>query len=139
MIFIRKFNEGYSHKDYESSIIFCEEYLANLLDNGFTLFHEKDRSGTGMICFRITLEGERSRKNKIDKVMSSFKWNDVKDYLIPFFEILSLNYSLDKNIVFTSVNGKLNHEDYFIDFLINDEIDNSLETYAILFKLIKKL
>jgi len=78
MRYLKKFNESIS-KEYLQD--FCESVLAYLMDEGFTV---------SIMCgdaytFTIFLQKE---------AREFFKWDEVKDYYIPFLQLLSNRYDI---------------------------------------------
>lgn len=72
---------------------FCEQYLAYLLDDGFKVrIIVRDWMITEIAIF----------KHDFRYGGNPFDWNLVKDYIIPFLEILSRKYNTNKEIVFST-------------------------------------
>jgi hypothetical protein len=92
-------------------------YLVGLLDKGFNIqvFHEKDN------IFEISI---------FSNTKDNFKWNIIKDDLIPFIHVLNDNYNIvdihekDKPIMLISSNGfsPISHFSS-IDDILNDNIN----------------
>lgn len=81
---LKSFNESMSKEDLQD---FCESALAYLIDEGFTIniyTHGDPRSGLPKGESNIWLQ-----KNK-----EFFKWDEVKDYYIPFLQLLSNRYDI---------------------------------------------
>ena len=81
---LRSFNESMSKEDLQD---FCESTLAYLIDEGFTInvyTHGDPRSGLPKGESNIWLQ----------KGKEFFKWDDVKDYYIPFLQLLSNRYDI---------------------------------------------
>lgn len=81
---LKNFNESMSKEDLQD---FCESSLAYLIDEGFTInvyTHGDPRSGLPKGESNIWLQ-----KNK-----EFFKWDEVKDYYIPFLQLLSNRYDI---------------------------------------------
>ena len=81
---LKNFNESMSKEDLQD---FCESALAYLIDEGFTIniyTHGDPRSGLPKGESNIWLQ-----KNK-----EFFKWDEVKDYYIPFLQLLSNRYDI---------------------------------------------
>lgn len=81
---LKNFNESMSKEDLQD---FCESSLAYLIDEGFTInvyTHDDPRSGLPKGESNIWLQ-----KNK-----EFFKWDEVKDYYIPFLQLLSNRYDI---------------------------------------------
>ena len=86
MKYLRKFNEGVSVEDLQD---FCESTLAYLIDEGFTIKvmgADDIRSRLPRGQFTIWLRKDNGRE--------FFKWDDVKDYYIPFLQLLSNRYDI---------------------------------------------
>jgi hypothetical protein len=85
MRYLKKFNESVSKEDLQD---FCESSLAYLMDEGFTVSimggdDPRTRLPSGQ--FNIFLQKE---------AREFFKWDDVKDYYIPFLKLLSNRYDI---------------------------------------------
>ena len=94
---IKSFNE--SKDNFEEELReFCETSLAYLIDEGFEVSC-RDESSTNFVGKRqtqedlimITLYLPRSHNAP---GLKQFDWNDVKDYYIPFLQLLSRRYEL---------------------------------------------
>ena len=87
MKYLRKFNEGVSEEDIRD---FCESSFAYLMDEGFTIkiFDSDSRP------FSTLRSGEFNIWLQKDNAKSFFKWDDVKDYYIPFLQLLSNRYDI---------------------------------------------
>lgn len=86
MKYLRKFNEGVSTEDIRD---FCESSFVYLMDEGFTIkiFSSDDpRTSLPKGQFNIWLQKDNAR--------SFFKWDDVKDYYIPFLQLLDNRYDI---------------------------------------------
>ena len=101
---------------------FCEMYLAYLFDDDFKVYVSRVQFGTFKKSFSIVIESELS-----------VSWDQIKDKLIPFLEMLKKNYNfgvypeqrfrfheswLDKSIMF-DLEGRTDRID--IDELIEDK------------------
>ncbi len=99
MIHLKRFNEGIKwNKDRPVLLKFCEEHLAYLLDEGFDVSVRLHKMENSAYKNGIRDEGYISlTSNKENNVFkrNSFKWNDVKEDLIPFLEMLIIKYELD--------------------------------------------
>jgi hypothetical protein len=119
MRYIKRFNEDNNEEDLKD---FCETHLAYLLDDyNFELnvesFHDHTQGGT--YRGQIRLESNQW-----------FKWNDIKDYFIPF--LIQLNKIRghqikigDEKLVFIQVKGpsdKRLWEKVSFDELVNDKL-----------------
>ncbi len=90
MIHLKRFNEGIKwNKDRPVLLKFCEEHLAYLLDEGFDVSVRLHKMENSAYKNGIRDEGYISlTSNKENNVFkrNSFKWNDVKEDLIPFLD-----------------------------------------------------
>ena len=87
MKYLRKFNESMSKEDLQD---FCESTFAYLMDEGFTIkiFDNNSRP------FSTLRPGEFNIWLQKDNPKSFFKWDDVKDYYIPFLQLLDNRYDI---------------------------------------------
>lgn len=87
MKYLKKFNEKLNLKDKTELLDFCETSLAYLIDEGFSIDCAFTNVRDGVI--KIDLE-------KVDgfNQRSSFLWDDVKDYYIPFLQLLNNRYDI---------------------------------------------
>ena len=93
MRYLKKYNEGISSEDLQE---FCESSLAYLIDVGFSITIFAHGSTDFWIShlhstlpkghFTIWLKKNNGIKQDF------FKWDDVKDYYIPFIQLLSNRY-----------------------------------------------
>jgi len=104
---------------------FCENSLANLLDEGYEIDVISDNWGFNQCLLKSTTN-------------NLFYWNDVKNDYIPFLQLLSENYEidnfLDDKLKQVSFSGNRYSK---IETMINDEIDN-ISTYGINIKVVDK-
>lgn len=79
---------------------FCEMYLAYLIDEGFEVNVVNMMHDTNLI---LDIEKVSSFTNYTDgphgtrSIDNSFKWSEVSDRFIPFFQMLSKEYNLVKS------------------------------------------
>jgi hypothetical protein len=80
---------------------FCEMYLAYLIDEGFEVKVTEEKGDT----FILDIEKVSVHANYIDGVHgtryidNSFKWGEVVDHFIPFYQMLSREYNLVKSAI----------------------------------------
>ena len=95
MKYLRRFNESMT----DDLQIFCEENLAYLIDEGFKV--------------KIDRTEDKEVKIEIHKFYfpnwTKFTWDDVKDDLIPFLEVLREKYSFFEDIKFVSEDQYYNY------------------------------
>lgn len=101
MRYIKKFNEGKNHSDSVLEIRkFCEESLIDLIDDGFSLrveFLDSSQTFPGMFNFvRVVLLKTKKHPGGVGDIQEYFKWDEIKDKMIPFLDVLMNNYELDK-------------------------------------------
>jgi hypothetical protein len=87
---LKKFNEGKSEQELKE---FCDDYLAYLYDDGFTI----KIFGGDFNSSYLTSTLPKGRFNiwlQKDNAKSFFKWDDVKDYYIPFLQVLLDKYDI---------------------------------------------
>lgn len=86
MKYLKRFNESLSNDFTLDLKDFCEGYLAYLLDEGFEVdvqhMYSKDKYKHDFHLITI---------KKLDKLS---KWEEIKDYFIPFISVLSKEYNL---------------------------------------------
>jgi hypothetical protein len=92
---LKKFNEGLQLDEVNELKDFCETSLAYLIDEGFEVSC-RDESSTNFVGKRQTQEDLIMITLYLPNVprLKQFDWNDVKDYYIPFLQLLSRRYEL---------------------------------------------
>lgn len=109
MRYLRKFNESITD-DLQS---FCNDNLAYLIDEGFRV--KVDRTENNQV------------KIEIHKFYfpnwTKFTWDDVKDDVIPFLDILRDKYSFFEDIKFVSEDQYYNY--FNLEYKYDDVIDDS--------------
>lgn len=137
-----------SEDDFTELKEFCDNSLAYLLDDGYEIKLRRDRIQTGYggydegyMVVSLYLSGDEYNTSNSYSMME-FHWNDVKDYYIPFLQLLSRRYKLGTYTHSRSMNNGMHGEtgdvffeadrilDRFIpstycklEQVINDEID----------------
>ena len=116
MRYLRRFNESITD-DLE---IFCKENLAYLIDEGFKVDVGIYKIGysDSMLDNQVKIEIH----NFYFPNWTKFTWDDVKDDVIPFLEILRDKYSFFEDIKFVSEDQHYNYFnlEYKYDDVIND-------------------
>ncbi len=71
---------------------FCDNYLAYLIDQGFTVQtkYDGDRRGD----FKCVIVLSKPKIGPVRLFRSKFTWDEIKDDFIPFFNMLSREYSI---------------------------------------------
>lgn len=123
MKYLKRIFESSDLSDVNDLQDFCEMYLAYLIDDGFIVDVSRTQFGTFKNSFSIVIRSE-----------SLVSWDQIKDKLIPFLEMLKKNYNLgvypeqrfkfhgswsDKSIMFDLDGGTNKKVD--IDELIEDK------------------
>lgn len=87
MKYLKRFNESLSNDFTLDLKDFCEGYLAYLLDEGFEVDvqHMYSKDKYKHIDFHLIT---------IKKLGKLSKWEEIKDYFIPFISVLSKEYNL---------------------------------------------
>lgn len=114
MKFILEFNpwkDKLSNYEIEDLKDFCNGYLVYLIDEGYFIktyqnINLSSKNEFGITKITITNGTVPKRYN--------FRWEDVKDYMIPFFVGLSKSYNIKKISLLTIKDG--------IDILIDETI-----------------
>lgn len=106
-------NEPNIEKAIENIQNYCDSYLAFLKDENF-IIETKNYRYYGL--YDIVIEISKSCNNVKD---GFFRWNYIKDYLIPFIQILNDEYKLT-NISITD--NKYTEKTLTIDDVLNDTV-----------------
>jgi hypothetical protein len=87
MRYLKRYNESVSEEDLRD---FCESSMAYLIDEGFTIKIHGQRTTP----FSSLPKGHFNIWLQKDNAKSFFKWDEVKDYYIPFLQLLSNRYDI---------------------------------------------
>lgn len=107
MIYLKKFNESKSI-NYLQELI--DNYLAFLKDDGFVVSLTTQRNS-----YNICIHKEDSRRNNNSFFLhtsDTFSWENIKDYLLPFLQLVEENYKIEGVNFYEEVND--NWENTFI-------------------------
>jgi hypothetical protein len=133
---LRRFNEDLTQDELRDLKEFCESCLAYLLDEGFEIDYEK---GTGDFHW-IDLWG--SKDEEYDNPIS-YTWDQVKDYYIPFIQLLKSRYKLVDSIIYVKIGAgqdfATSFEQYTFDEVLNDEVYYTGKIYSLSIKVSEKL
>ena len=113
MKYLKMFNESTNEDEFRD---FCDYCLACLIDNGYHQFVED--FGT---TYKIFIE-RRVISNGFP-VIKKFEWNDVKNEIIPFIELLSSRYKIDS--IFMMRHGKGYVKQFTVDGILDDNINEN--------------
>jgi hypothetical protein len=109
---------------------FAENCLAYLLDNGFEVVTCLTKySNTRSIVIWIDKPGRTAPWNNT-RARFGFEWDDVKDYYIPFVQLLASRYklfsfekiSLDYPVVFSYAEYGESIQSFTYDQIVNDNL-----------------
>lgn len=136
MKFILEFNpwkDKLSNYEIEDLKDFCNGYLVYLIDEGYFIKTHQNINLSSKNEFGIT---KITITNGMFPKRYDFRWEDVKDYMIPFFVGLSKSYNI-KKISFLTIIGMIQNStrdriDILIDGTIVDDemikyIDRSIK------------
>lgn len=143
MRYLKMFNEKLNLNDKVDLLDFCETSLAYLMDDGFSIDCKFSNVRNGVVIIEL---------EKIDNLnqRSSFLWDQVKDYYIPFLQLLNKRYDIiqyggrtNKNICFDTFFSEkyFNVEDVIADRVGDfngDEFGHKEKTHCISVKITEK-
>lgn len=126
---IKPFNESKENLQQELKD-FCETSLAYLLDDGYdisiSLRDQVKYPGKNHVIVSLGLPEENYLPLRPYAGYSKFYWNDVKDYYIPFLQMLVRRYELlpypYKGDGYVYFNGEMGFAYFSLDEVINDSI-----------------
>lgn len=95
MKFLKKYNEN---KIEDDLLEYCNNYLAFLFDDGL----------------HIKISNYSSNLSYINIIIKS-SWNDIKETIIPFIEMLNNDYGIEGLV-------RINDKDYSPSDIINDKV-----------------
>jgi len=87
MRYLKRYNESVSEEDLRD---FCESSMAYLMDEGFTIKIHGQRTTP----FSSLPKGHFNIWLHKNNATEFFKWDEVKDYYIPFLQLLSNRYDI---------------------------------------------
>lgn len=142
MKYLKKFNESLKisvlePNDIEELKDFCETTLAYLLDDGYNV----------SVSIRYRLNPEKNflfvtlglpEENGYGK----FDWDDVKDYYIPFLQILVKRYELlpfHNSSDYIWFNTTIGYKQFRIDQVINDKVELGCKLWGINLQIVDKI
>jgi hypothetical protein len=119
---IKKINEKFE-VDFIKEL--SDNYLAYLLDDGF----ETEVYSQNIDTIIITI----SNYNRIEDILTpewlEFKWNDVKDYILPFLQILDNDYNID-DINFNKFKRKESDGRFRKSFTLSKLLEDKLDDFS---------
>ena len=103
---LKRFNESLTDDEVEELKDFCESSLAYLLDDGYYVYIQREWNVGFHVLFGLPND--------------NFFWNDVKDYYIPFLQLLSRRYKLVGRVNQVLVSSTDGENYYSYDYLTKD-------------------
>lgn len=132
---LKRFNESLTEDELQELKEFGESCFAYLLDEGFELDYEK---GTGDFYW-IDLWGSLDENE--DPIY--YNWDQVKDYYIPFLNLLKTRYKLVDSIVYVKIGAgqdlATSFANYTFDEVVNDESVMPRKIYSLSIKIKEKV
>ena len=128
---LKKFNESLKTDEVDELKEFCETSLAYLLDDGYnvsvSIRNEVKYPGKNHVIVSLGLPEKTSTGYLALRPYDGygkFYWDDVKDYYIPFLQMLVRRYELlpyrgDDYVYF---NGEMGFDYFSLDEVINDRV-----------------
>jgi hypothetical protein len=124
---LKKFNENLQSDEVEQLKDFCETSLAYLLDDGYNVslfIRDKVKyPGKNHVIVSLGLPKYKTPSSALD--YGRFHWNDVKDYYIPFLQMLQRRYELQSYLGDTGYvcfNDEMGFRYLSLDKVINDRV-----------------
>jgi hypothetical protein len=131
---LKRFNESLEPVEVDELKDFCETSLAYLLDDGYnvslSIRDQVKYPGKNHVIVSLGLPEEKYVPGL--PYSSKFYWNDVKDYYIPFLQMLVRRYELlpykgDGYVYFNTdlwfdQSGEIGFDYFSIDEVINDRV-----------------
>jgi len=127
MRFLKRFNEDLQPDEVEELKDFCNSSLAYLLDEGYEIDVYEDTWRKDIRVFKINLNLPRQEEYDL------FYWNDVKNYYIPFLQMLERRYELDNfsgngqvgEVFFNTDDSHNGFKFYKLEQVIKDNVENT--------------
>lgn len=107
MIYLKKFNENNNLSIQE----YCENYLAYLIDEGLVI-HINSEKSVGFVNIVLRLNSY---------------WDNCKNTIIPFIEIINNDYGIVGSIFITF--GGIYQFDFSLNDIVNDKVIDTENTY----------
>jgi hypothetical protein len=115
MKYLRRIFEEVNQNEYEQLKDFCEMYLAYLLDDGDWRIDIAMRTQvhTGFYdCiiwrrYEMNADGSQWVDHTVSRSYPNTNWDDISDYFIPFFKVLTDNYELVPSVARSMKDGSL--------------------------------
>lgn len=123
MRYLKKFNEVISQDDLK---VFCEQYLAYLLDEGYALdFRQFDRiSQIDLVKPKYNTQ-HGSWSPGFGGPVDWMDWDKIKDHFIPFLQMLDKEYDIKENSLLFQARGAVQVRIPFQD-VIDDKVEENI-------------
>ena len=140
---LKKFNESLQSDEVDELKDFCETSLAYLLDDGYnvslSIRDQVKYPGRNHIIVSLGLPEENYAVG-----YQKFNWNDVKDYFIPFLQMLQRRYELipyldDTAHIYVCFNTTSGLRYLSLDQVINDKTGLDYPIWGINIKIVDKI
>jgi hypothetical protein len=140
---LKKFNESLQSDEVDELKDFCETSLAYLLDDGYnvslSIRDQVKYPGRNHIIVSLGLPEENYAVG-----YQKFNWNDVKDYYIPFLQMLQRRYELlpyldDTAHIYVCFNTTSGLRYLSLDQVINDKTGLDYPIWGINIKIVDKI
>jgi len=135
MRYLKKFNEDLTQEEVKELTEFGQDCLAFLLDEGFEFDYER---GIGD-CWWLDLYGSTEE----DDVYNTYNWDQVKDYYIPFLQLLEKRYKLVDNLIYVKIGAgqdlATSFVQYTFDEVVNDQSEIPSKIYTLSVKVSGKI
>jgi len=145
---LKRFNESLQSDEVDELKDFCETSLAYLLDDGYNVslsIRDKVKyPGVNHIVVSLGLPEENYVPFRPYEGYRNFFWNDVKDYYIPFLQMLQRRYELlayldDSAYVYLQFNTINGFRYLSLDAVINDRTGLDYPLWGINLKIADKI
>jgi hypothetical protein len=145
---LKKFNESLQSDEVDELKEFCETSLAYLLDDGYnvslSIRDQVKYPGVNHIVVSLGLPKENYVALRPYDGYRNFFWDDVKDYYIPFIQMLQRRYELlayldDSAYVYLQFNTISGFRYLSLDAVINDRTGLDYPLWGINLKVVDKI
>lgn len=123
MRYLKRFNEDLTQDEIKDLTDFGQDCLSFLLDEGFDFDYER---GIGE-CWWLDLYGPLDESDN----PSAFTWDEVKDYYIPFLQLLVARYKLVDDLVYFRQDFATSFASYTFDEVVNEQSEMSKKIYCL--------
>ena len=132
MKYLKPFNEAVDKDKLLQLKDFCEGYLAYLMDDGFTIEVKDSYFDRRVMGIGDKPKGDYQNNEALIEILNTkrFKWDSVKDKVLPFLQMLSKQYVIKHNKIalrnLTRLGYSSKKYEYTLDHLLKDgEIDDT--------------